>query len=568
MSLGASSELDVLLQKANTCVHNNQLDTAIELFTKASHLDPNNAFVYDMRASVFVLMEDYEHALVDASKAIEIKPNLSQAYFRKGLCLSLLGRMEEAIFTLEKGLEINPKNTTMLQLRSDLIEYLMSKQNNENTNNISLGGGDLAPFSEEEKLPVTVLSGFLGSGKTTLLNHILNNKQGLKVAVIVNDMSEVNIDAELVKQNSSFSRVDEKMVEMTNGCICCTLRDDLLQEVSKLAKEKRFDYLVIESTGIAESLPVAQTFFFQDQYGKMLSHYTRLDTMVTMIDCLNFMKDYTSEETLSDREMGISKDDKRNIVKLLLDQIEFANVIILNKTDLVSEEQVNKLEAIIKRINTYAKIIKTSYSKVDLSLILNTRLFSYESAVKTPSWIKELQSEHTPETEEYGISSFIYKRRKPFNAQKLYNIIKEGCLKGVLRSKGFFWLASDNKLLYEWSTAGETLYFAPKTFWFSSIPKEQLEQIPPEKLLELQSQMKCEGKYGDRRQELVFIGNKMNKDEIISILDSCLLSEEEMSKEMEEWETIYNNPFKEMLECNDHSHEGHHHHDENEHCHH
>lgn len=333
-----------------------------------------------------------------------------------------------------------------------------------------------------------------------------------------------------------------------NGCICCTLREDLLQEVAKLAKQKKFDYLLIESTGIAELLPIAQTFFFQDNYGKMLSHYTKLDTLVTLVDCFNFMKDYSSDDTLSSRHMGINENDNRNVVDLLLDQIDFANVIILNKTDLISEEKLHKLEAIIRKLNPEAVILKSQYSHVDLKSILNTGLFNYEKALKSPGWVRELQKEHTPETEEYGISSFVYRRRRPFMPQRLYECIQNEKLRGIIRSKGFFWLASDNATLYEWSTAGPTFSFAPKSIWFASLSEEKKQHFSQEQIEHIMKETKFEGEYGDRRQEIVFIGNNMNKEELIQTLDSCLLTDEEMSHGMQFWELTYENPFRQFIQ--------------------
>ncbi|MFC4598547.1 GTP-binding protein [Cohnella hongkongensis] len=398
----------------------------------------------------------------------------------------------------------------------------------------------------ENKLPVTVLSGYLGAGKTTILNHVLNNREGLKVAVIVNDLGEVNIDADLIKDGGGLSRTEEKLVEMSNGCICCTLREDLLKEVERLAKDGRFDYILIESTGIGEPVPVAQTFsYIDEELGIDLTKFCRLDCMVTVVDAYRFWKDFSSGETLMDRKQEVGENDTREVVDLLIDQIEFCDVLILNKCDRVGAQELDELEKVLRALQPRAKLIRSEYGRIEPSDILNTGLFDFEAASRSAGWIQEMEKDyHVPETEEYGIASFVYERARPFHPERLMNWMSEWPAE-VVRAKGIVWLATRNEMAQSFSQAGPSIQFGPAGYWVAALPEAQKDSILREEPTVAEHWHPL---YGDRINKVVFIGIEMNRGQLTGELDACLLTDEELTMEWTAFPDRFPNGAAEQME--------------------
>jgi len=389
-------------------------------------------------------------------------------------------------------------------------------------------------------LPVTVLSGFLGAGKTTVLNHVLRNRQGLKVAVIVNDMSDINIDAQMVNSEVTLNRTEEKLIEMSNGCICCTLREDLLTEITALAAQNRFDYLLIEATGISEPLPIAETFTFEDESGASLSNVATLDTLVTLVDAANFLNDYEEAFSLQETGESLGPDDDRSVSDLLVDQIEFCNIVLLSKIDLVSPDQVEKVKAIIRCLNPDAEIVTVQDGNVPMEKVIGTGKFNFEKAQQAPGWMRELRGEHTPETEEYGISSFTYRARRPFHPQRFHAFLHQNWPAGrLIRSKGFFWLASHPELIGQWNQAGGIARHGFSGKFWNAIPKDQWP-TDAEALGYIEGVW--QEPFGDMRQELVFIGQSLDQQQVCAQLDACLLSGDELYSGKSHWLSLVN-PF-------------------------
>ena len=390
--------------------------------------------------------------------------------------------------------------------------------------------------SVTNRLPVTVLSGFLGAGKTTVLNHVLNNREGRRVAVIVNDMSDINIDASIVQNEVQLNHSQEKLVEMSNGCICCTLREDLLLEVRRLAEQDRFDYLMIESTGISEPLPVAETFTFADEDGVSLSDVSELDTMVTVVDAVNFLVDYDEAKSLQETGEHLGDEDERSVSDLLVEQVEFADVILISKTDMVASNVLQRLTAVLKTLNTEAEIIPIEAGKVPIEQIVGTGKFSFERAQQAPGWLKEMRGEHVPETEEFGIGSFTFTAHRPFHPQKFYNFLHGEDIQGkLIRSKGYFWLASRPEFAGQWSQAGGMARYGFAGMFWKAVPRERW---PEDEDYLASIEKSWQEPFGDMRQELVFIGQNLDRDKVVDALNNCLLDDDELMAGREHWQKL------------------------------
>lgn len=399
--------------------------------------------------------------------------------------------------------------------------------------------------SSDSRLPVTVLSGFLGAGKTTVLKHLLEQQRSLRLAVIVNDMNEINIDARLIREQGALHQGQERLVEMSNGCICCTLREDLLIEVAELAKAGRFDYVLIESSGISEPLPVAETFTFRDELGVSLSDLARLDTLVTVVDALSFPQEYLAANTLLDVGATTDEEDIRNVSNLLTEQVEFANIILVNKTDLVSPDDLKALMAVLRHLNRSARIIPIEQGRVDNDSVFNTGLFDFEQASQSAGWLAELRGEHVPESEAYGIESFVYRARHPFHPERFWQFLHTPWPGGgrLLRSKGLFWLASRYEAAGEIAQAGGILHYGAAGHWWASVAPEHWpeDEASREAIL-----AEWDAEVGDCRQEIVFIGQSLATKKAIDILDACLLTDAEMQLGPEAWAAL-SDPFPQWL---------------------
>jgi G3E family GTPase len=397
----------------------------------------------------------------------------------------------------------------------------------------------------QRKLPVTLLSGFLGAGKTTMLNHILQNRQGLKVAVIVNDMSEINVDARLIRDGGAeLSRVDERLISMSNGCICCTLREDLLLEVRELALQGKFDYLLIESTGISEPLPVAETFTFEDENGNQLSKIARLDTLVTLVDAVNFDCDYFTPDSLNERGIGVNEEDERGVVHLLTDQIEFANVLVITKCDLVDETELNELEELLHLMNPRATIVRSQMGNIPIEQVVNTQAFDEEWAAESKSWLAVKRGSETSEADEYGFQSFVFTARRPFHPARFHACVEGESFGSVIRSKGVMWLANHNDIAAEWSQAGVLYNIHQAGIWAASVPQDDWPDLPG---FRDQAMEVWQVPWGDRRTELIIIGQGLDEESILESLEECLLTEEEMSIAPERW-AMFSDPLPEWCE--------------------